>query len=514
MAFEFIKKRSNQEKQSPEQPSGNNNNNNNNIKEKDVNENKSNDLDLIIKKFDEVSLEFKALGCGVHNNKYYFAIHGDPKNIFIASSDKKIYYDELKNPKGEKQIQNKFGIRYKHPFVDEVIKKKWSNQSIKKWLKEDIQIEIKELFFEIKSIFKKYIDHPDDRIINYFVTDVFCTYFMPLYESKGRTVLFAPPASGKTRTLTIFSLLCFNASVMDKSSSLAVMYRYVAGCNGTIIRDNMDREGDSIKEFLNFIEVGYKKDTGTIKCTSKNFELKYYETFAHVIYANIAGLSDSTTISRCNLIELQKTDNKEITKNEIDSDDPIWQDLKDKLYIFAMNEWKTIKKAYNTFEEDNFFSRDLEKLKANLVIAKLVDYQIYKNLVECFKEIEETQKIQDFFENKLFYACEYLDLMLNESNTKTIKFTIKEMVNYMVKKGLILKENKQNTSQYLGRIFSNHSRMFQRGYKEKNVAYTCNQDSFTKFVKDQGFEKIFEKANNSSEASEDNIGEIDTFDLS
>ncbi len=463
-----------------------------------------------LKLLQKSTIEEKPIACGIHNDKYYIALSGDKYSTIIVTSDKKIYSD-LNKKDGEKQIRHNFWLSYKYSFEHKIIKKRWSNPSVAAWLQKEIDVDIIDLFNTIKKIFLTYIYHPDERVINYMVTDIICTYFMPIFEAKGRTIFYAPSGSGKSKLLKVFSILCFNGIVTEKDTSTAALYRYIRSTSGTIIKDNLDRDDDSVKEILNLIDIGYKKGTTSLKCTGQNFSLETYDTYSHLVMANISGISDKVAISRCNMIELVKTKDATLTKREINENDEFWQNTKDKLYIYTMSNWKTIQTTYDTLDIKEFSGRDMEKLKANLTIAKLVDENIVKGIIEYFIEKQEQDKIIDLSNNWLFLGAELINKKLKYSVHNPLKLSVKEITEELYQEGKVQMNDKLQFSQFLGKIFTNHNNFFKKCYKGKNIAYWFEREKFQKFIELQDLREYLELKEENSNVS--NVSDVDTIDM-
>jgi len=65
--------------------------------------------------------------------------------------------------------------------------------------------------------------------------------------------------------------------------------------------------------------------------------------------ANIRGQEDVLE-DRCITITMKRAKNIEVKKKEIDLRDPVWQDLRDSLYLLYLNYWREVKECYEQLD--------------------------------------------------------------------------------------------------------------------------------------------------------------------
>lgn len=252
-------------------------------------------------------------------------------------------------------------------------------------------ISIKELFDEIIKLNEYYISHEEISSHQYVACDIIATYFLPLWDARGRTYFFADYGSGKTKQSTIYKLLSFN-TLMAGNMSPASFERVIESTCGTIIIDNLDNLSDEVRKLVNqFIEVYYLKAGKTIKADGKNWKPSAYHGFSSMVINNIIGLSPVTE-SRCNTINMVKTDDIELSLRKIDFDEPIWHEIRDKLHICALQNWQEVQDIYDNLIVEDISHRDFEKSAPILAIAKLVSEDVFNNLVDMFKQMSVEQK--------------------------------------------------------------------------------------------------------------------------
>ena len=357
---------------------------------KDKKESSSNVLDYLKKS----EIKYDRLGCGIHNNTFYFgkAIQnneGRYHNIIITS-DRKVY-TTWKNENDE--IRDIFGLNYRDDFAIDSIDYLWRHESIIKWIEnEEDDISIIDIYNQIKSLNEEYLVHEDSRVHSYIACDIIASYFLPIFNARGRTYFHAEFGSGKSKQSLIYKMLCFNP-VFTTRITPATMDRIVESSCATLIIDNLDNLDDNMKMLVNqFIEVFYLsngknvKAEGTVKIKSRGFK-----GFASMVINNIIGLNPVTE-SRCNTIYMLKTNNREITFKKINEKDETWHKIRDELHIFALKNWKEIEKIYKKLRVPELSHRDLEKAESVLAIAKFISKEVFEELVDFFVDMSERQK--------------------------------------------------------------------------------------------------------------------------
>jgi hypothetical protein len=136
-------------------------------------------------------------------------------------------------------------------------------------------------------------------------------------------------------------------------------------------------------ELKNILYSGYKK-YGYVyrsgKTSKEQIVPERFEVFSPKVFVTYEGLEEILSDRSINIVMI-RTGNKDIADREIDETDLIWSDLRNKLYIFALKNWKKIREIYRTFEPiTEIHSRDLELWKPILVLAKFFGDNIFEDI--------------------------------------------------------------------------------------------------------------------------------------
>ena len=244
-------------------------------------------------------------------------------------------------------------------YLPNKIENRWSNYSIQKYLNGSCpEITIQDIYSEIREKITEYIDLPDNNMYDFIACWIIGTYFHPLFNTYPYIYLNAVKRAGKTKLLTLLSCLCFNAK-MALSMTPATMFRLIQGNRCTLLIDETENlKSKEYNDFRSMLLSGYKKGMKVPRAQEmkgrKAFEVNEYEVFAPKVLANISGIEDVLE-DRCITLVLLRTNNYIIGNKEIDIADKVWQDIRDKLYINLLNNWKDIKKSYDLLS-DTFLS--------------------------------------------------------------------------------------------------------------------------------------------------------------
>jgi len=437
---------------------------------------------------------YQSLAIGIHNDDYYFGFvleEEKGKKINAIITDKGSVY-ACWNSEHDDEIRDEFGLNYRFELFDDVIDNLWSNKSIKEFKEGKAKkLDFRELFDRIVKCNKKYVYHPDERIHSFIACDIIKSYFYVIFNSMGRTYFQADFGSGKTRQSTVYNRLSFN-SLFASNISPAAFERVIESTGGTIIVDNFDNCNEELKKaILQVIEVYYKKGGKNIKADGtgkqKNKPIAF-NGYSPLVINNILGLPEVTE-SRCNKIQMLKTNKKLVVDKKINEKDPFWSTLKDDLHILALQRWKEIRKVYQKLEVPELSARDLERVEGILTIAKMIGEDVYEKILNWVLENNEQQSIQDIHDNWEFIIFEHLNNLIKQGEQRVkIKSITEAVASKIVKSETSAKKDKDGFSRYAGKIL-NGVVLFKRIIIHGWVHYVISREDLDKVLKIKGFDK-------------------------
>jgi hypothetical protein len=443
--------------------------------------------------------KFQSIGIGIHNDTFYFGIKiNDEENRFldaIVTSDKKIYVDW----RTENEIKTKFGLNYRFPFYHDVLDATWSRlgkYGINKFLYGKIKkISLKKAFEKVLALQKWKVWHPDERTHKHHALKIISTYFLPIFEMKGRDLIYGESGFGKTRQTKIYQLLAFNPA-MSMDWSDASVFRSIESTKCTILIDNFDSvEKEKKKRILHIFNTGCYAKQKAIRSEGKTFRPTGFDVFSSMVLNTILPL-DEVSENRSHITRCLKTDNPSYSR--LEENNPIWQETRDMLYVCALQNWREVKKVYEKLKaEENLFAREFEKVSDTLTIAKCISDSLYSEMVRFYQEEEERRKVRDLRENWLYVALEYIIDKLKESNGKEIELSVKDIAEKTAFQ--IFDENAKDFAKsvhnykiYLGKTFSANPLLSSR-IKDGYSYYTFKKESLFKFCRMMKFDELAEK---------------------
>ena len=474
---------------------------------------------------------YKCFSIGVHDNHFYFGSileHGRKKVPVIILDDGRIFW-KWRERVGQEvivddEIFDRFRLNYRFELFEDCVDNLWSNDSIKKFINDQCEkLSYRDIFEKIQTKNKELIYHAKKEAHDYIACDIISNYHYPIFNAKGRTYFQADFASGKSRQSLIYQKLSFN-SLFASNISPASFERVIESTGGTIIVDNFDNCADELKkQILQCIEVYYKKGGKNIKADGKGFEKNKpiaFNGYSPLVINNIIGLPEVTE-SRCNKIQMLKTNIKSLVDIKINEDDSFWKELKDELHILTLQNWKKVKNTYDKLEVPELSARDLEKAEAVLTIAKVIGDDVYKSVLNFLISNSEQQGIKDLQDNWEFMLFEFLHNVLKSGETKKIKIAeITQCIGQkVVQSDRTSKSDKLKFSHYCGKILSGVV-LFKKRIIGGWVYYEISRKDLDKILKIKGYDKYLlphlttpnntNNTNNTLEGDVCSVGDVKT----
>jgi len=440
---------------------------------------------------------YQSIGIGLHHGILYFGtVINDEAGKFydaVITSDKKVYVDW----KEHNEIKSEFGLNYRFPFYYDILDYTWSRlgkYGINAWLYKKIsKISLKRVFEKVLKLQKWKVWHPDERTHKHHALKIISTYFLPIFEMKGRELIYGDSGFGKTRQTKIYQLLAFNPS-MSMDWSDAGVFRSIESTKTTVLVDNFDSAGDDKKaRILHIFNTGCYTRQKAVRSEGKTFRPRGFNIFSTMVLNTILPINEvsenRSTITRC-----LRAENPEYAK--LEENNPVWQETRDMMYICALQNFQLVQKVYEKLKaSDNLFSREFERVSDTLTIAKIISENLYKEMVAYYNEETERRKIRDLREDWLYVALEYVIDSLGKE--KEIELPVKEIAE---KKAIaIFDENAKDFAKsvhnfkiYLGKAFKSNP-LFTSRIKDGYTVYKFTKDSLFKFTKMKNFDDLAEK---------------------
>lgn len=335
----------------------------------------------------------------------------------IISSDGQMH--EI-SPNFERQYKVRFPV-----MPDESnLKRRWSVASIKTYLQGlSPTIKLGDLFNKIKGDYKKFLYFHNDCWYDIHALWDIATYFCPILKYFPIFELRGLSGTAKTKIMTLSRQFSFNPTQELTNPSESTLFRegrktkYIDECEKIFSFNQLTKklEADDRAEVIN---SSYKY-TGCVPRVEKignRFVTINYKTYSPVMLASINGLHGATESRAIVHITTKAPQGDPRFDMEPDESSSHFQEVRDDLYVFTLQEWKNIENAYNDFKIDTTLQeRELWLWKPILLLAKQVDDDLFLRLKE-FAEGQGNIKKADSQpqDDMLQTALRLIDIALEE----------------------------------------------------------------------------------------------------
>lgn len=357
---------------------------------------------------------------------------------------------------------------------------RWSLQGVKAWL-EGATVNPSEVYDAVKQAWQIYLEFDNPDIYDLVTLWTIGTYFFHMFNTYPYLYVGGLKRTGKTKSLTIASLICFNA-IFSNNISTASIYRLIQSGRCTLLMDETEKLADKERasELRNMLLAGYKKGLlvyRTEKQKNERLVPEGFEVFSPKIIANIAGIEDILE-DRCIPIIMKRGKNPAVINREPNFSDPVWQKVRDYLYMLFLQFFSEVSSvvcdvsAVCVVGETRLSDRDLELWKPILALAMFFDkYNQKLNLTE--RMIRFAERTVNEKQNES--AVENEEYILVETLTKLVQtdgyYQVKAIRDVMAQ--AYEEEPKWLTTKWLGRALK------RLGFKEKRRVGRGREYKFT-----------------------------------
>jgi len=286
------------------------------------------------------------------------------------------------------------------------------------WLRgETERIDPKQLFYDIRSVFQRFMWYPDDRIYSVSAFWVMMTYVFMVFDTTAYLTLTGTKRAGKSRTLELIEALAFNA-VKAGTISASQIFRAVELNRHTLLFDESDALSASaaatqggVDERLSIVLEGYKRAGKAGRIEGERLTPKWYHTYSPKAFASMNNLPDAVVDRSIAIKILRKASNKEIENLIFTEEAERFQILRNKLYCFGLENATRLagmrKDVTKLLEEHGIRDRELEIWHSLVAIAILADAD-YEELIEYARasmEEKSANEQESSFTATVIQAC-------------------------------------------------------------------------------------------------------------
>ncbi len=248
------------------------------------------------------------------------------------------------------------------------------------------------IYLQLIGLLKEYIELKHDEFYDVVALWAIGTYFFHLFPAYPYLDLNGPKQSGKTKLLTILSLICFNA-VYTSNMSIAALYRIVQNMRATVLLDeaeSLTRSNERSREIMSLLLQGYKSGAVVYRAEkNKNdtFIPQGFEVYSPKALAHISAIND-VLLDRTIPITTIRTLNPKISAREVDSSDVRWKEMKNSLYTFYLKHWREVKEISDELTSVDGLGGDQESLAIKVLRTRGREWELWRPLFVLAKLFE------------------------------------------------------------------------------------------------------------------------------
>ena len=346
----------------------------------------------------------------------------------------------LVNSRGErilchKEELSKLKIQLKHSVVK--LPNRWSLSSVKVWLNREASVNPDELYIAVKTAFETYIEFEDSTVYDFLTLWTIGTYFFHLFNAYPYLYIGGTKQSGKTKLLTLLSLLCHNA-IFSNNISTASAFRLIQSGRCTLLMDETEKLINPEREidFRNMLYAGYKRGAYVYRTHKDTLKPEPFEVYSPKALANIRGLEDVLE-DRCISVILKRGKNLDIVNREIPLESEVWQQIRDMLYIFYLtrfNEFTEHTELSHLVDRHGLKQRELELWKPILTLAYFFDKYIKESYKGSSSLSEKQCAVSSLFQRIYEFALSKVKEKEVENRTETLDLILVKTLTSIVEK--------------------------------------------------------------------------------
>jgi hypothetical protein len=350
------------------------------------------------------------------------------------------------------------------PFVQDV----WNLDRLKAFLEHPTRPQ--ELYKVLVGAFKKYLDLPEPAY-GLLAAWAVGTYFAHLFTAFPFLHFLGPKESGKSKSLEALRYVCLNAW-KGRDITPAALGDTTDGQRGTLLLDQAEKMNND-KESSNLIGLladSYKKAGGqrrVLDTSGKTRKVLEFSTYGPKAFASTKNI-DPDLRDRCIKIPMTRTRRR---LPDLEGWEPVWKELKDKLYRFTLASFKNVRQNYEANPGDGTRIGELWRP----LLALLLTLEIEGGEVEVIRTLF-MEAAQEGRHEPTGWECTLLEVLREEAQTHQNKF---EMAVSEILKAMNIGGDKKPGNKWIGDTLSRyHLHQFQRrvnikveGKRSKETAY-------------------------------------------
>jgi DNA primase catalytic core len=277
---------------------------------------------------------------------------------------------------------------------------RYSMDVIGGFLKGELHGDLNKVFWKIHGILAENVDFPDGNTYPFLTAWIVGTYLHPAFNYFPYLHFTGTKNVGKSKTMKLMSCMSFNG-VMSVSITAASQFRIIESLRPTLFMDETEDLKQRVTSDKRAVLLGgYEAGSSVIRTEKVNdqFRARRLGNYGPRAFASIEGLED-TLVSRTVQITMQRSYDDQIKQREINLNDPLFQEIRDELFLVTMTDGPRIKAIYDRTvkpEGVEFGDREFNLFKPILAVGMAVgNERVEKSLID-FQNTNYKNKIVEY----------------------------------------------------------------------------------------------------------------------
>ncbi len=273
-------------------------------------------------------------------------------------------------------------------------------ETIKGFLDGDLTGELASVFWKVHSLLAEYVDFPDGNTYVFLTAWIIGTYLYTIFNYYPYIHFTGTKNVGKSKTMKLMSCICFNGT-MSVSNTPASQFRIIEAFRPTLFMDETEDLKDKAASDRRAVLLGGYEAGSSVIRTEKdkdNYRAKRMGNYGPRAFASIEGLED-TLASRTIQITMQRSYDDAIKQKEVNLRNPVFQEIRDELFLTAMTEGIRVKQIYKALTRPDaveFGDREFNLIKPLLAISQATGTEKIVDSLITFANTSYRQKIADY----------------------------------------------------------------------------------------------------------------------
>ncbi len=309
------------------------------------------------------------------------------------------------------------------PAALEGLEQRYSAEAVSGFVEGTRSGDLSVTYERVGALLRQYLDFSDPNTYEFLTAWIIGTYVHVLFNYYPYVHFNGTKSVGKSKALRLLAALSFNG-IWCVSISEASQFRLIESFQLTLCLDETeDLNQKQLGEKRALLLGGYEKGSGVYRTERRGdaFVPVRYNNFSPRALASIEGLEDVIG-SRTVQIPMERSYDEEIKGREVAVSDPLFQAVRDDLFLVAMTYGAEIQRIYENMDKPEglvFGDREYNifrpifsvglAMKNPEVIARLVQFanDSYRQKIEDNNETAEENILLRYLVEKIFTDGDY-----------------------------------------------------------------------------------------------------------